>query len=299
MNMQILIRALLSATLIVPLFASENAAWLARIEGVYMGQNNPTPFGRIGFAMEMLKQPDGSVHGRVHSDRDTYFDFAFRLNDQGGMTFHETGSLGQGFVQSHELELIEAEGDTLTFATQGKPALLVAEITADGSRFRVKVMLRGKPHVDLDMKRVRDEQVVTKFRADQARAKELPAGSALQQFFAAAAAKTVDSNLPKHEQARQHIAKSKHLMDQIGKADNSVRPNLVLLMKGHVDKAIELDPSFDEAHFALAMWYLQSPELAAESLERVNEILATLERMNSPLGEVLRMRLVGRTVVRL
>jgi hypothetical protein len=92
---------------------------------------------------------------------------------------------------------------------------------------------------------------------------------------------------------------SKQLMDQIGKADNSERPSLVLLMKGHVDKAIELDPSFDEAHFALAMWYLQSPELVGKSLEKVNEILATLERMNSPLGEVLQMRLVGRTAGRL
>jgi len=70
-------------------------------------------------------------------------------------------------------------------------------------------------------------------------------------------------------------------------------------MKGHVDKAIELDPSFDEAHFALAMWYLQSPELAAKSLEKVKEILATLERMNSTLGEVLRKRLVERAAGRL
>ena len=204
---------------------------------------------------------------------------------------HETGSLGPGFVQSHELELVETEGDTLTFVTQEKPALLVAEVTADGSRLRVKVMLHGKPHVDLDMTRVRDEQAVAKFRADQARAKELPGGSALQQFFAAAAAKTVDSYLPKHEQAQQHIAKSKQLMEQMGKADTSERPSLALLMKGHVDKAIELEPSLDEAHFALAMWYLQSPELAAKSIVKVKEILATLDRLNSPLGEVLRKRL--------
>jgi hypothetical protein len=302
MNRKILVTAVLSAALIVPLsplFAIENAAWLARIEGVYMGQNNPTPFGRIGFAMEMTKQPDGSVHGRVQSDRDTYFDFAFRLNDRGGITFDETGALGQGFVQSHELELVESEGDTLTFATEEKPALLVAEVTADDSRLRVKVLLRGKPHVDLDMTRVRDEQVAAKFRADQARAKELPGGSALQQFFAAEAAKAVDGTLPKHEQAAQHIAEYKHLMEQMETADASARPSMAFLMKGHVDKAIELDPSFDEARFALAMWYLQSPELATKSWEKVNEILVALERMNSPLVEALRNKLAGRTGGRL
>jgi hypothetical protein len=293
MNRKRLCSALLSAMLIVPLPAVENAAWLARIDGVYMGQNNPTPFGRIGFAMDMLKQPDRSVHGRVQSDRDTYFEFAFRLNDKGGMTFHETGSLGQGFVQSHELELIGTEGDTLTFATQEKPALLAAEVTADGNRLRVKVMLRGKLHVDLDMVRVRDEAVVAKFRADQARAKELPGGSALQQFFAAAAAKTVDGNLPKPEQARLHLAASTKLAEQMRKADASELPSLAFLMKGHLDQAIELDPSSDEAHFSLALWYLQSPELAAKSQEKVKEILATLERMNSPLAEALRKKLAG------
>ena len=257
-----------------------------------MGQNNPTPFGRIGFALDMIKQPDGSVHGRVHSDRDTYFDFKFRLNDKGEITFHETGSLGQGFTQSHELELTRTDGDTFTFAERQKPALLITEVTADGNRLRVKVTLRGKPHVDLDMARVRDDKVIAKFRNDQERARQLPGGSALQQFFASAAAKTVDGSLPKHEQAQLHVAESRKLADQVGKAEASTRPSLAFLMKGHLDKAIELDPVFDEAHFSLALWYLQSRELAAKSQDKVQEILATLERMNSPLAEALRKRLV-------
>lgn len=298
MNIEILWSLLLSATLVPPLPATEPAAWLARIEGVYIGQNNPTPFGPIGFAIEMVKQPDRSVHGRVHSDRDTYFEFAFRLSEKSGLVFHETGSLGRGFVQSHDLELIKAEGDTLTFATQEEPALLAAEVTADGNRLRVKVLLRGKPHVDLDMTRVRDEQVIAKFRAGQARAKELPSGSALQQFFAAEAAKAIGGNLPKQEQARQHVAKSRQLLEQMEKADISERSRLALLMRGHVDRAIELDPTFDEARFALGMWYLQSPELTAKSMEKLREILETLDRMNSPLGEVLRKGLMERATGR-
>ena len=257
-----------------------------------MGHNNPTPFGRIGFAIDMINQPDGSVHGRVHSDRDTYFDFKFRLNDKGEVTFHETGSLGQGSSQSHELQLVGADGDTFTFAEQQQPGLLVAEVTADGNRLRIKVTLRGKPHVDLDMARVRDDKVIAKFRNDQERARELPGGSALQQFFAAAAAKTVDGNLPKQEQARLHVAESRKLADQMRKAETLLLPSLAFLMKGHLDKAIELDPAFDEAHFSLALWYLQSPELAARSQDKLQEILATLEQINSPLAEVLRKRIV-------
>jgi hypothetical protein len=88
------------------------------------------------------------------------------------------------------------------------------------------------------------------------------------------------------------VAESRKLADQIGRSEASQLPNLAFLVKGHLDKAIELNPVFDEAHFSLALWYLQSPELAAKSQDKVQEILATLERMKSPLAEVLRKRLV-------
>jgi hypothetical protein len=293
MSTKIFISIPLLAILTTPMPAINNAAWLARIEGVYMSPNNATPFGRIEFGMDIVKAPDGSIHGRTQSDKETYFDFLFHLNEKGEIAFHETGQLGQGFIQSHEMELLGADGDTLTFATQEKPPLLIAEVTADGNRLRVKVMLRGKPHVDLDMSRVHDDQMIARFRADQARANNLPGGSALQQFFAAAAAKTVDDNLPKHEQAQQHLAESQKLAAQMAAARPSETANLAFLMKGHLDKAIELDPSSDEAHYALATWYLQSPELAARSKTKLDEILATLDRMNSPLAEVLRKRLAA------
>lgn len=83
--------------------------------------------------------------------------------------------------------------------------------------------------VDLDMSRVHDPQVIAKFRADQARVKDLPGGSALHQ-----------------------------------------------------------------AHVALAMWFLQSSDLAAKSKRDLDEILSTLDRMNSPLAEALRKRLAAK-----
>jgi hypothetical protein len=285
---------LLSAILVRTLAAIDNVTWIAKLEGLYMSQNNPTPFGRIGFAMDMITEPDGSIHGRIQSDRETYFDFKFWLNEKGEILFRETGALGDGFVQSHEMEVVNAEGDTLTFATKKKPALLLAEVTADGSRLRVKATVRGRPHVDLDMARVRDEHVISKFRADQARAKDKAAGSALQQFFAAAAAQKVDANLPKTEQARLHVAESQELGARIAKANASEVSGMAFMMKGHLDKAIEFDPSFDQAHFALAMWYLQSPDLTAKSKAAVNEILTTLYTINSPLADVLRRKLAGR-----
>ena len=90
------------------------------------------------------------------------------------------------------------------------------------------------------------------------------------------------------------MAESQKLGARIAKANASEVSGVAFMMKGHLDKAIELDPSFDQAHFALAMWYLQSPELAAKSKATVNEILTTLYTINSPLADVLRRRLAGR-----
>ena len=171
---------------------------------------------------------------------------------------------------------------------------MIAEVTADGNRLRLKVILRGKPQVDLHLARVHDPQVIAKFRTDQARVKDLPGGSALQQFFTAAAAKTVDRNLPKHEQAQLHLAESKKLAAQVATANESEHANLAFLMKGHLDQAIELDPSFYQARFALATWYLQSPELAEKSKTKLDEIQGALDRVDSPLAEVLRRRLAAR-----
>ena len=50
------------AILTTPLPAVDNAVWLARVEGVGMSRSNPSPFGPIGFGMDMVKDVDGSTH---------------------------------------------------------------------------------------------------------------------------------------------------------------------------------------------------------------------------------------------
>jgi hypothetical protein len=291
MQFNALAATLLAAMLAPSLNAIDNATWLASLEGVYMSRNSPTPLGLIGFALDMVKESDGSIHGRTQSDQDTYFDFHFRLNDNGEILFRETGALGTGSVQMHELHVIKTDADTLTFAAIDDPALLVVELTAGGGRLHMKVSVRGREHADLDMARVRDEKWIAKFRADQARAKELPGGSALKNYFAAAASKTVDSKLPVAEQARRHVAESRKLAAQLAKIDPAEAVSLALLMKGHLDRATELDPAYDEAQYALAAWYLQSPELAAKNVERLQEIVTTLKRLHSPLGAQLAKQL--------
>lgn len=289
-----MIRLLVALSLAVAAVAADHAAWLAKVEGLYMSQKNPTPFGVIGFAMEMVKQPDGSMHGRLHIDKETFFDFKFWLDDKGDIFFHETGSLPGGFVQSHVLDLVKAEGDTLTFETRKQPGVLVAQVTATGERLRVSTVVRGKPHADLDMARVRDQNTIAGFRAEQARSKDLPGGSALKQAFAGNAAAQVDTKLPKGEQARLHTAEAQKIAKQMGSAAPADQPGLAFKMKGHLDRAVELDPTYDQAQLSLAIWYLRAPELAGGSKAKAQQIQQTLEKQGSTLAEKLQQELTRR-----
>jgi hypothetical protein len=150
---------------IVPAFAVDKAAWLAKVEGFYASEKNRTPIGDIPFAMDMVKESDGSMHGRTWASKDSYFDFRFSLNEKGELLFHETGALPGGLVQSHVLEVVKEDGDTLTFETRKAPGLLVAQVTADGKRLHVNAVVRGRPHVDLQLARVTAPEALAVFRA--------------------------------------------------------------------------------------------------------------------------------------
>lgn len=154
-----------------PALAIDNAAWLAKVEGFYANQKNKTPLGEIPFAMDMVKEADGSVHGRTWADKDSYFDFKFYLNEKGELFFHETGALPGGLVQSHVLEVVKVEGDTVTFESKKAPGVLVAHVTADGKELHVNTIVRGKPHADLQMARVTAPEALAAFRASNERTK--------------------------------------------------------------------------------------------------------------------------------
>ena len=294
MNRRLLAAVPLAVLFCAAALAAEHAAWLANVEGFYSSDKNKTPFGEIPFAMDMIRQADGSVHGRTWGDRQTYFDFKFYRNEKGELQFQETGALPGGFVQSHVCDVVKVEGDTITFETKKEPGLLVARVAADGNRLHVNTVVRGKPHADLVMARVRDEKAMAGFRAANARAKDLAAGSSLKQAFATTAQEQVDTNLSKPEQARQHVAEARKLTALMATAAPGDMPGLAFKMKGHLDKAVELDPANDEAQMQMAFWYLRAPEIAGGSRAKAEEILQLLEKQNSPRAEALRKGLAAR-----
>jgi hypothetical protein len=176
--------ALVAVLLIVcssPGFAADHTAWLAKVEGFFATQRAKTPVGEIPFAMDMVKEADGSVHGRTWADKESYFDFKFYLDEKGELLFHETGALPGGLVQSHILEVAKIEGDTITFESRKAPGLLVATVTADGKQLHVVSVVRGKPHADLQMARVTAPQAVASFRESNAKTRGQASNPIVQQ----------------------------------------------------------------------------------------------------------------------
>jgi len=167
-----------------PAFA-QNAAWLAKVEGFFASDKNKTPVGEIPFAMDMVKEGDGSVHGRTWADKDSYFDFKFYLNEKGQVLFQETGALPGGLVQSYVLEVTKVDGDTLTFESTKAPGVLVATVTADGKQLHVSTVVRGKPHANLQMLRVAAPEARAAFRVSNAKTKEQATNPLVQQVVQA------------------------------------------------------------------------------------------------------------------
>jgi len=164
-----------------PVRAADHAAWLAKVEGFFATERAKTPVGEIPFAMDMVKEADGSVHGRTWADKESYFDFKFYLDEKGELLFHETGALPGGLVQSHILEVAKIDGDTITFESRKAPGLLVATVTADGKQLHVVSVVRGKPHADLQMPRVTAPQAVAFFRESNAKTREQASSPVVQQ----------------------------------------------------------------------------------------------------------------------
>lgn len=164
-----------------PVFAADHAAWLAKVEGFFATERAKTPVGEIPFAMDMVKEADGSIHGRTWADKDSYFDFKFYLDEKGELLFHETGALPGGLVQSHILEVAKIEGDTITFESRKAPGLLVATVTADGKQLHVVSVVRGKPHANLQMPRVTAPQAVGSFRESNAKSRGQASNPIIQQ----------------------------------------------------------------------------------------------------------------------
>jgi hypothetical protein len=130
--------------------ADAHADVVAGLPGVWVGEAD-TPIGDLPFAIEFVREPDGSVHGRAEQGPNMYLDFHFR-NEAGRWVLHEAGELPGAGVQKHLLAPAGADGDAARWTTADASYLAVT-ITVDDDAMSFVTTVRGEDHAAFRLRR--------------------------------------------------------------------------------------------------------------------------------------------------
>lgn len=126
------------------------AAWTQQLVGVWVGEAD-TPMGTMIFAMEGVERPQGGVRSAIEQ-MGLAISLVFRLTEE-GWRMTERGELPGGFVQEHDLVLVDEDGETTRW-TSVDPGLMDIETSIREDTWTFTVDVRGEPHVTWDLERL-------------------------------------------------------------------------------------------------------------------------------------------------
>lgn len=122
-------------------------AWLGRLEGLWVGPVDPTPFGPIPeFPLDFAWEGDGSLHARTDNPAGGHFDFRFHQQD-GVWVLTEEGELPHGVVQRWTLHPVAQEGDLVRFTVTEMPGYLEMDVVVNDAQLVMDVRVGGTQHV--------------------------------------------------------------------------------------------------------------------------------------------------------
>lgn len=125
-----------------------SAAWVDRLVGTWVGQAE-TPMGGMLFAM-MGEPTDAGVRTSIEQ-MGLRFVLDFVPTPEGAR-LTERGELPGGFVQEHDLLLVERDGDTTRWASV-EPGLMDMETTVSDDVWSLSVDVRGVEHCSWTLNR--------------------------------------------------------------------------------------------------------------------------------------------------
>ncbi len=269
---------------------------VARFEGVWSGENNPSPLGPIPFAMDFQWQEDGSLRSLSSLSRDTWVDLRFRKEGDVWI-LDESARLAGQFEQGYPLHPVRVTGDTLHYAYLEDPHFLRVALVASHDTLDMAVWVRGEEHVRFRLARLHGEAAMSQRRElVEARTRSgendlglLSAGSAGDDPVEIANARAAARLRP--QDAEAHLALGRALADAIEDAPPPKMVGYAQEMLGSFRRAVELDPDLADARYALAQYYLNAPPIAGGSLEAAADEAGELARLESPLAEVVRAQI--------
>lgn len=277
--------------------ASVTRAQVARFEGVWAGEDNPTPLGPISFAMDFQWQEDGSLRSLSSLSEATWVDLRFAPDSAGNWVLHESAQLAGQFLQGYPLHPERVAGDTLHFAYRADPHYLRCVVTANEAVLAMTVWVRGEEHVRFHLARLHGEEAVAQRRElIEARTRSgendmslLGASSAGGDPVAVTNARVTARLRASDPQA--HMSYGRALAQAIEGAPLAKKVGYAQDMLASFRRAAELDSTLVDARYALAQYYLQAPPIAGGSVEAAAGEAEALARLASPLAEVVRAQI--------
>lgn len=129
-------------------------AWVASLEGFWLGPADPTPDGEIPtFPMEFIPQEDGSMFSTTEAgDEGDHIDLHFRMDEAGGWTLYEKATLS-GATQGYTTHPVDQTDATITWVSRDDPGFLSIAVTPASETLDIAVTLRGATHVVFDLDR--------------------------------------------------------------------------------------------------------------------------------------------------
>lgn len=263
-------------------------------EGVWLGENNPSPFGPISFAMDFQRQADGSLKSHSALSQGTYIQLHLAKSDKGIWLLHDTASLSGLGEMSHTMHPVRVASDTLYFAYLEDPQYLSCELTANATTLHMLVRVRGEEHVRFLLTRQEGEAAAAVRNAMEAARTRAADGDIATLERAGASSDPIEiANARQHtriqpQDARAHL----ELANAIAEAIESASPDKMIPyateMLGSYRRAVELDPKLPDARFGLAQYYLNAPPIAGGSIELAGAEAEALARLDSPFAEIVR-----------
>ena len=280
------------------------------LEGGWTGQDNDTPFGKMGFAALFEWQEDGSLVSKSSLNSETWIELRFARDEGGRWILHEAAAMeGLGLQQYSLAPTGELTGEGLhRWVWEQDPGYLAIDLGVAGERMLMDVTLRGKPHIAFRLDRLPREAwpELKQAMLEQGRLTPEEGTSILEVVSSppATLGHADESTEDPIEAARRavaaapasaeaHLALAMRLRDAIN-ANPADGPRYAFEMLSALEKAVELDPALPAAYHGLVGYYLNAPPIAGGSVEKAEETARRLAEIDPEAGNALLARIAAR-----
>lgn len=271
-------------------------ATIARFEGVWAGEDNPSPFGPIPFAADFRWQEDGTLRSLSALSAATWVDLRFRPEGETWVLDEEAQLAGE-FRQGYPLHPLRAANDTIYFAYLPDPHYLTCGLYAGEETLEMRVWVRGEDHVRFRLERLHGEEALAQ-RRDLEENRTRPGENDLVTLQGAGASsdpiEVANARAATKLQPREatvHMRFGNVLAGAMQEATQTQRIRYAGEMLAAFRTAVELDPDLVDAHYGLSQYYLNAPPIAGGSVEAARAEADELERLASPMAEVVRAQI--------